>query len=110
MCPFSPGSRAFPGRPGAGPGSRVERPAGRTTLEAGPGCGDHLLADRTARYHDLGAGYHASRIDKNFTVGDWAFNMNSLFGKELPLDESNAFRVGGFKITEWLLWEKPDST
>ena len=25
----------------------------------------HLLADRTARYHDLGAGYYASRIDKN---------------------------------------------
>jgi transposase len=25
----------------------------------------HLLADRTTRYHDLGAGYHTSRIDKN---------------------------------------------
>jgi transposase len=25
----------------------------------------HLLADRTARYHDLGAGYYTSRIDKN---------------------------------------------
>ena len=25
----------------------------------------HLLADRTTRYHDLGAGYYASRIDKN---------------------------------------------
>jgi transposase len=25
----------------------------------------HLLADRTARYHDLGSGYHASRIDKD---------------------------------------------
>ncbi len=25
----------------------------------------HLLADRTARYQDLGAGYYASRIDKN---------------------------------------------
>jgi transposase len=25
----------------------------------------HLLADPAARYHDLGAGYHASRIDKN---------------------------------------------
>ncbi len=24
----------------------------------------HLLADPTTRYHDLGAGYHASRIDK----------------------------------------------
>ena len=47
---------------------------------------------------------------QNFAVGDWAFNMNSLFGKELPLDESNAFRAGGFEINEWLLWEKPDST
>jgi hypothetical protein len=43
-------------------------------------------------------------------IGDWAFNMNSLVGKELPLDESNAFRVGGFEINEWLLWQKPDST
>jgi transposase len=25
----------------------------------------HLLADRTTRYQDLGAGYYASRIDKN---------------------------------------------
>ncbi len=25
----------------------------------------HLLADRSTRYHDLGAGYYASRIDKN---------------------------------------------
>jgi transposase len=25
----------------------------------------HLLTDRAARYHDLGAGYHASRIDQN---------------------------------------------
>jgi transposase len=25
----------------------------------------HLLADRTARYHDLGPGYYASRIDKD---------------------------------------------
>jgi transposase len=25
----------------------------------------HLLTDRTTRYQDLGAGYHASRIDKN---------------------------------------------
>ena len=46
---------------------------------------------------------------QNLAVGDWAFNMNSLFGKELPLDESNAFRVSGFEINEWLLWEKPDS-
>jgi hypothetical protein len=25
----------------------------------------HLLTDRAARYHDLGAGYYASRIDKD---------------------------------------------
>jgi hypothetical protein len=25
----------------------------------------HLLADPTARYHDLGSGYHASRTDKD---------------------------------------------
>jgi len=25
----------------------------------------HLLADRTGRYHDLGSGYYASRIDKD---------------------------------------------
>src|SRR5205814_8501224 len=25
----------------------------------------HLLADRTTRYHDLGAGHYTSRIDKN---------------------------------------------
>jgi hypothetical protein len=25
----------------------------------------HLLADRAARYHDLGPGYYASRIDKD---------------------------------------------
>ena len=36
--------------------------------------------------------------------------MNSLFGRELPLDESNTFRVGGLKINDWLLWVKPDST
>ena len=47
---------------------------------------------------------------QNFAVGDRAFNMNSLFGKEFSLDESNVFRVGGFEIDEWLLWEKPDST
>jgi hypothetical protein len=47
---------------------------------------------------------------QDFAVGDWAFNMNSLFGKELPLEESNAFRVGGFEINQWLLWEKLDST
>jgi hypothetical protein len=47
---------------------------------------------------------------QNFAVGDWAFNMNSVFGIELPLNEGNAFRVKGFELGKWLLWEKPDST
>jgi hypothetical protein len=33
-----------------------------------------------------------------------------LLGIELPLDESNAFRVSRFEINDWLLREKPDST
>ena len=36
--------------------------------------------------------------------------MNGLFGIELPLSESDAFRVRAFATDEWLLWEKPDST
>lgn len=47
---------------------------------------------------------------QTFAVGDWAFPMNSLFGIELPLNESDAFRVKAFATAEWLLWEKPDST
>lgn len=47
---------------------------------------------------------------QEFSVGDWAFNMNSLFGIELPLNEGNAFKVSGFDVGHWLLWEKPDST
>jgi hypothetical protein len=47
---------------------------------------------------------------QNFAIGDWAFNMNSVFGIELPLNESNAFRVKGFEANKWLLWEKSDST
>lgn len=43
-------------------------------------------------------------------VGDWAFNMNSLFGIELPINESNTFKIGGFERSQWLLWQKPDST
>jgi hypothetical protein len=60
------------------------------------------------------AGYpSAERIleeHQTFAVGDWAFPMNSLFGIELPLNESDAFRVRAFATNEWLLWEKPDST
>ena len=62
MCPFSPGSRAFPGTPGTGPGSRVERPTGRTTLGAGPGCGDTWVA---------GNGY-AIVAGPRCSVGVWA--------------------------------------
>jgi hypothetical protein len=47
---------------------------------------------------------------QTFQVGDWAFPMNGLFGVELPLNESDAFRVKAFETGAWLLWEKPDST
>jgi hypothetical protein len=47
---------------------------------------------------------------QTFSVGDWAFPMNGLFGIELPLDDSDAFKVAGFEPGRWLLWEKPDST
>jgi hypothetical protein len=47
---------------------------------------------------------------QHFAVGDWAFNMNSMFGIELPVSEFNAFKVKAFETGKWLLWEKPDST
>jgi hypothetical protein len=60
------------------------------------------------------AGYpsadHILKEYQTFAVGDWAFNMNGLFGKELPLNESDAFKVKSFEPCTWLLWEKPDST
>jgi hypothetical protein len=60
------------------------------------------------------AGYpSADRVLEEYqdvAVGDWAFNMNGLFWIELPLNESDAFRVKGFAVNEWLLWQKPDST
>ena len=47
---------------------------------------------------------------QHFDVGDWAFNMNSMFGIELPINEFDAFKVKGFEANKWLLWAKPDST
>jgi hypothetical protein len=47
---------------------------------------------------------------QHFAVGDWAFNMNSMFGIELPVNEFDAFKVAAFETNEWLLWSKPDST
>ncbi len=49
--------------PGAGGGSR-ETTGGYTGTAPGS-LPRHLLAGRATRYQDLGAGYHASRIDKN---------------------------------------------
>jgi hypothetical protein len=62
---------------------------------------------------DNGGYDSADRIMKeyqDFAVGDWAFNMNGLFWVELPLTESDAFKVKAFERDVWLLWEKPDST
>ena len=47
---------------------------------------------------------------QHFEVGDWAFNMNSMFGIELPINEFDAFKVKAFETNKWLLWAKPDST
>ena len=60
------------------------------------------------------AGYpsadHILEEHQVFAVGDRAFNMNGLFGMELPLNESDAFEVKALEACAWLLWEKPDST
>ena len=47
---------------------------------------------------------------QHFAVGDWAFNMNSVFGIQLPINEADAFKVQAFEAPHWLLWSKPDST
>jgi hypothetical protein len=47
---------------------------------------------------------------QHFAVGDWAFNMNSIFGMELPINDFDAFKVQAFEANKWLLWAKPDST
>jgi hypothetical protein len=47
---------------------------------------------------------------QHLAVGDWAFNMNSMFGIELPINELDAFKVKAFETNRWLLWAKPDST
>jgi hypothetical protein len=60
------------------------------------------------------AGYpsadHVLEEYQHLSVGDWAFNMNSMFGIELPINEFDAFRVQAFKTNKWLVWAKPDST
>jgi transposase len=38
----------------------------------------HLLADPAARYHDLGAGYHASRVDKDKKVRNHIRQLEAL--------------------------------
>jgi transposase len=38
----------------------------------------NLLTDRTARYHDLGASYHASRIDQNRKMRDHVRQLEAL--------------------------------
>ena len=38
----------------------------------------HLLADPAARYQDLGAGYHASRIDKNRKTRNHVHQLEAL--------------------------------
>lgn len=60
------------------------------------------------------AGYpsadHVLEEYQNFAVGDWTFNMNCLFGLEIPVSDLDAFRVKAFETNQWLLWEKHDST
>lgn len=60
------------------------------------------------------AGYpSATRVLPEYqhvAIGDWAFNMNSVFGIELPINEFDAFKVSAFEPSRRLLWEKPDST
>ena len=60
------------------------------------------------------AGYpsadHLLEEYQHIAVGDWAFNMNSMFGIELPINDDDAFRVKAFETNRWLLWSKPDST
>jgi hypothetical protein len=47
---------------------------------------------------------------QHFAIGDWTFNMNGVFGIELPVNEFDAFKVKAFETNKWLLWEKPGST
>jgi hypothetical protein len=47
---------------------------------------------------------------QHLAVGDWAFNMNSMFGIELPINEFDAFKVQAFETNRWVVWAKPDST
>src|SRR6266536_1257114 len=60
------------------------------------------------------AGYpsadHVLEEYQHLSIGDWAFNMNSVFGIELPLNEFDAFKVQSFEASKWLVWTKPGST
>ena len=48
----------------------------------------HLLADPTARYHDLGAGYYASRIDKDKKARNHIPQQRSRLRRLLPPTQS----------------------
>ena len=62
--------------PGAGGGSRET--TGGNTGTAPAGLPHHLLTDRTARYRDLGASYHASRIDQNRKIRNHVRQLEAL--------------------------------
>ena len=49
----------------------------------------HLLADRTTRYHDLGAGYYTSRIDKNRKMRNHIRQLEAL-GYTVTLAQASA--------------------
>lgn len=41
----------------------------------------HLLTDRSTRYRDLGAGYHASRIDQNRKMRNHVRQLDARLGR-----------------------------
>ena len=45
----------------------------------------HLLADPDARYHDLGAGYHESKINKQRRQRDLVRQLEHLTGRKVTL-------------------------
>lgn len=53
---------------------------------------------------------HVLEAYQHFRVGDRAFNMNGVFGFELPVNDFDVFKVKAFETNNWLLWDKPDST
>src|SRR5829696_6997522 len=54
----------------------------------------HLLADPTARYHDLGAGYYASRIDKDKKARNHIPQQRSRLRRLLPPTQSGLLFSG----------------